>query len=195
MFLGPRINDLEIIALVPAEYRQLLEHTNGYVAYHGGLHVRGACIEPEWHSLRAAWVGEDALHRQFSELLPDDVPFAEDALGDQFVLRRGLVWKLKAECGDISNLNLSLPEFDAAVRADPDEFLELGPLHQFRSEGGTLEPGQLLSVVPPFVFSESADGVSLRAVPARQRISFLSKLAREIRDLPDGSSIRFVPES
>jgi hypothetical protein len=140
------------------------------------------------------WFGEDALHRQFPEVLPDDVPFAEDALGDQFVLRRGIVWKLAAECGEIASLNLSLPAFDAAVRADPDEFLELGPLHQFLSEGGTLEPGQLLSVVPPFLFNEAAGGVSVRAIPARQRVRFLSRLAREVRDLPNGSSVRFELE-
>lgn len=190
MFRGPAIDDSEMLEHLPIEYRRLLEQVNGYVAYHGGLHVRGACLEPAWHSLRAAWFGDAAIHRQFPEVLSDDIPFAEDALGDQFVLRHESVWKLSAESGEVTALNLALTEFDAAVRADPDEFLSLGPLHEFRAQGGTLEPGQLLSVMPPFVFSESATGVSLRAVPTRDRLGFLSQLARQLRQLPDGAVLR-----
>src|SRR5687768_13893517 len=85
MYLGPPIDDEEMLARLPAEYRRLLGEVNGYVAYHGGLHVRGACSTPEWHSLRAAWFGEEAIHRQFPAVSAEDVPFAEDALGDQFV--------------------------------------------------------------------------------------------------------------
>ena len=189
MYRGPDIDDFELLERLPVEYRELLEHTNGYVAFHGGLHVRGACFEPAWHSLRAAWLGEMAIHRHFPDVLPDDVPFAEDALGDQFLLRGATVYKLSGETGEIDSLNMNLVEFDANVRADPDEFLELAPLERFRAEGGVLEPGQLLSVMPPFVFSESAEGVSFRAIPAAERLSFLSRLARQIRDLPDGTQV------
>ncbi len=193
MYRGPDIDDFEIFERLPAEYRELLEHSTGYVAFHGGLHVRGACFEPAWHSLRAAWLGEKAIHCYFPDVLADDVPFAEDALGDQFLLRGGTVWKLSGETGEVVSLDMNLVEFDANVRADPEEFLELAPLERFRAEGGVLEPGQLLSVMPPFVFSESADGVSVRAIPAAQRLSFLSKLARQIRDLPDGAQIAIKP--
>jgi hypothetical protein len=192
MYLGPEIDDFEILRLLPDSYRALLEVANGYVAYNGGLHVRGACFSPEWHSLRAAWRGDEAVHRLFPEVLADDVPFAEDALGDQFVLRQGVVWNLSAETGEIASLRLTLPEFDAAVRADPDGFLALGPLHQFLSEGGKLEPGQLLGAYPPFVFKESADGVMISAEPARERRLFLSDLARQIRDVPDGEEVDLI---
>lgn len=191
MYLGPEIDDFEILERLPAEYRGLLETTNGYVAFHGGLHVRGACFEPSWHSLRAAWLGDGAIHRYFPDVLAEDVPFAEDALGDQFLLRGATVWKLSGETGEVASLNMNLVEFDANVRADPDEFLELAPLERFRAEGGVLEPGQLLSVIPPFVFGESADGVSFRAIPTAERLSFLAKLAREIRNLPDGARVEF----
>ena len=190
MYQGPEIDDFEILERLPAEYRALLELTNGYVAFHGGLHVRGACIEPAWHSLRAAWLGERAIHKYFPDVLVDDIPFAEDALGDQFLLRDKMVYKLSGETGEVTSMDMTLVQFDANVHADPEEFLELAPLQRFRSEGGALEPGELLSVMPPFVFSESADGVSFRAIPAAQRLSFLSKLARQIRNLPDGTQVK-----
>jgi len=195
MYIGPPVDDFEVLGRLPDAYVDLLEVVNGYVAYHGGLHVRGACMLPEWHSLRAAWFGEDAIHRLFPVVSPDDVPFAEDAMGDQFLIRRDVVWRLDAETGAIASTNLRLNEFDEAARADPDHFLQLAPLHQFLSEGGRLEPGQLLSVYPPFVFEESAGSVSMKAVATLERRRYLADLARQLRDVPDGASTRFVPES
>jgi hypothetical protein len=192
MYIGPQIDDREILASIPADYRGILETVNGFFAYYGGLHVRGACLEPSWHSLRAAWFSDDAIHRLFPSVLPSDVPFGQDALGDQFLLRDDRVWKLEAESGEVASLDLTLAEFDAAARADPDGFLQLAPLHEFRAQGGRLEPGYLLSVVPPFVFRESADGVTYAAVPVSDRLHFLSQLARGLRDLPDGARVRLV---
>lgn len=193
MYVGPPIDDVAILAQLPAELQTFLASTNGYVAYHGGLHVRGACLAPDWHSLRSAWEGDDAIHRLFPSVLASDVPFAEDVVGDQFVIRDDFIWKLRAESGDVVPLQLTLAEFDAAARADPDELLELAPLRQFRLDGGELAPGQLLSVYPPFVLQQATHPYSLRAVPTRERLLFLSDLARHLRDIPDGTPIRLEP--
>jgi hypothetical protein len=103
MYVGPPIDDPEMFERLLAEYRDLLARANGYVAYHGGLHVRGACLAPEWHSLRAACDGERAVHRLWPVVSLSDVPFAEDALGDQFVLRGAQVHRLSAETGELES--------------------------------------------------------------------------------------------
>jgi hypothetical protein len=193
MYRGPPIDDPEILARLPVEYAQLLQTMNGYVAYHGGLHVRGACLAPDWHSIRSAWEGEHAIHRLFPAVSPEDVPFAQDVFGDQFVLRQGTVWRLDAEAGTIVSLAMPLWEFDAAVRADPDEFLSLAPLREHQAQGGTIEPGQLLSVFPPFVL-RSQSKPSYRAISARDRIRFLSNFAAQIKDIPDGSTVEMKVE-
>jgi hypothetical protein len=193
MYVGPPIDDPEILDLLPEPYARLLRGMNGYVAYHGGLHVRGACREPQWHSLRYAWSGDGALRRLYPSLDPNDIPFAEDALGDQYVIRDGIVHQLSGEAGDLTSRDMNIVDFDAAVRADPYEFLGLGPLAQFRAQGGELQPGELLSVMPPFVTAESANGITVRAMPARERIEWLAMLAKQIRDLPDGGQVEFVP--
>lgn len=195
MFRGPPIDDPDLLPRLCAAHRQLLETVNGYVAYHGGLHVRGACRSPIWHSLREAWSGPRAIHRLFPAVSPEDVPFGQDALGDQFVLRDGRVWKLAAEIGELMSLDMPLWDFDAAIRADPDGFLNLAPLRRFQAEGGTLEPGQLLSVMPPFVVKhDGAENYSYRAIPAQDRLNFLCDLAAQLRDVPDGTQIQFKVE-
>ena len=192
MYIGPPIDDLAILERLPAEYRHLLTRANGYVAYNGGLHVRGACVVPEWHSLRAAWEGERALHRLFPAVTPDDIPFGQDALGDQYLLRAEVVHRLAGETGEVESLGVDLAAFDSAVRSNPVAYLSLAPLEAFRAEGGTLEPGQLLSVYPPYVFKESAAGVSFRATSAAARIEYLASLAAQLRGIPEGAEVRFT---
>lgn len=191
MYVGPPIDDAEILERVPAIYRHLLERTNGYVAYHGGLHVRGACLEPLWHSLRAAWFGDAALHRLYPAVQETDIPFAEDAMGDQFLIREDVVYRLFSETGEVESLGLDLYEFDQSARADPVEYLALAPLEQYRAEGGELKPGQLLSVFPPLIVKQDKAAPSYRAIDALERRRWLASLAEQLRGLPDGAQVRF----
>jgi hypothetical protein len=191
-YTGPRIDDPEIVEDLPAELANLLSRTNGFIAFRGGFHVRGACLAPPWHSLRSAWRGPESFSTWYRAVRPTDLPFAEDALGDQFILREGLVYRLAAETGEIEPLNQPLLDLLEAVRADAIGTLGLQPLLRFEAEGGILEPGQLLSVYPPFCTKESANGVSLRAVPASPRQASLASFAAQIADLGDGSTIEIV---
>jgi len=176
-YVGPQPGDPEVLSALPDELRRFLEERNGLVAHGGGLHIRGACEEPAWHSLARVWTGPRALHERYAAVRPGDVPFAQDAVGDQWLLRDERVIRLLAETGDVEDLGQSFGEF---LRA-PVDTLRLQPLLQFNSQGGTLSPGQLLSVYPPFCTEEAAGGVSLAAVPAEDRLAFLADFARALR--------------
>lgn len=52
-----------------------------------------------------------------------------------------------------------------------------------------MEPGQLLSVMPPFVVASPDTKYSYRAINALDRLGFLADFAKQIRDLPDGANI------
>ncbi|HJT77983.1 MAG TPA: hypothetical protein VJ739_12340, partial [Gemmataceae bacterium] len=188
-FTGPRLDDEGSLDRLPPDLAGLLRQINGFILFHGGLHVRGACREPAWHSLRDAWEGEAAFHRLYPQVRPDDVPFAEDCMGDQFLLHDTQVWKLAAETGQVQSLGVRLGSFFERVEADPVEFLSLHPLLRFRLDGGRLEPGQLLAAFPPFCIKESADGVRLAAISAGERRRFLADLAAQLRDVPEGCKV------
>jgi hypothetical protein len=189
-FVGPPLDDEDVMQRLPADFVGLLRQFNGFIQFHGGLHIRGACRGPAWHSLRDAWDGESAVRR----LYPEDVPFGEDCLGDQFLLRAGEVWRLSAETGGMESLGIDLHGFFEAVAADAARFLELGPLLRFQQEGGILEPGQLLGAYPPFCTEEAAHGVSLASFSTDERRRFLAHLAANLRDVPDGDKIMFRVE-
>ena len=191
-FRGPDFVETPLAAELPSEYVNVIRETNGFVAFDGGFHLRGVCEAPPWHSLTNAWRGEDALYRLFPTLRDSDLPFGQDCMGDQFILREGSVHKLSAETGDLQTMAVSWQAFFQSLSENAFEFLQLHPLVQFQRDGGDLQPGQLLSAYPPFATKESASGVSLAAVPADERIRFLSDLSRQLAGVAKGQRFRVL---
>ena len=150
---GESIEDVEILPELPADLVRVLSVTNGFVLHDGAVHVRGACLTPEWHSLRAAWRGPTAFQVLYDDVRPTDVPFAQDQLGDQFLIRDGVIFRLSGETGEIEHLAESLQEFLNKVSSDIEGFLNVGLDHK-------MQPGQLLHAYPPFCFRESGAGAS-----------------------------------
>lgn len=189
-YSGPALDDPEILERLPPELAAALHGRNGCIGYLGGLHIRGACRAPGWHSLRHAWEGPDALHALFPEVAASDVPFGEDAFGDQFLLRGGRVVRLSGELGEITDVADSLEALLAGLLADAERVLDYQPLLNFHREGGELRPGQLLAAYPPFVLAAEGSERQLRAVDAVERRRFLADLAGRLHGLPDGAEVR-----
>jgi hypothetical protein len=167
-WVGPGIDDRGTLQALPADLRALLESRNGFIAHHGGLHVRGACREPRWHSLGYWWRGDDALHRLFTAVHATDIPFAQDASGNQFLLRDAEVHRLVTREGVLERLGMGLGGFLHAAEHDAEGFLSLMALSRFVAEGGKLHPGELLDV---------RAGHVPRAVPAADLIGALARTA------------------
>lgn len=134
-------------------------------------------------------MGENALWILFSSVEQTDVPFGQDALGDQFLLRDGTVHRLQSETGHIEALQCGLYDFLEAAQFDAVKFLSLEPLLQFLNDNGVLQPGQLLSAYPLFCTTNAKDGVSLHAISSQERIAFLASFAAQTSSLPDGTAI------
>ncbi len=157
-YQGPAIDDDAVLEELPEELASILQQVNGVIAGAGAFHLRGACREPAWHSLAAALHGPTSFAARYRSVREGDIPFAQDALGDQYLLREGAVVRLDAESDETKDVAPSLVEFLEKVSASPVEYLQLGPLVAFWEEGGTLAPGQLLSVYPPLVMRADSAG-------------------------------------
>lgn len=189
-YQGPEYQaDQEIESLLPDNLLSLLKQINGFIQFGGGLHVRGLCNEPEWHSLRAALFGENAIHKLYPSVEKSDVPFAQDCVADQYLLRDRTVYKLFAETGELESLDFGLGSFLSAASTDPVEFLGLEPLLQLQNQEQHLEPGQVIHVYPPFCTEQAKNGVSLKPVSITEAIVFLSAFSKQINTVGNGSKI------
>ncbi len=189
-YRGPNFeDDHRLAARLPDNLRGLLKQINGFIQYVGGLHLRGLCAEPAWHGLDLVWTGPLALHENYAEVRPDDVPFAQDCMADQFLLRGKDVLKLYAETGELEDLSLDLRGFLEEANRDPVEFLGMHPLLQAVQDGHEPKPGQVLHAYPPFCMKAEGHEVSLRPVPIEEALAYLAHLSKEIRDLPEGAEI------
>ncbi len=187
-YIGPAIDDKATYSKLPKELQHLLNETNGYIAFGGGFHLRGACSSPDWHSINAFWEGEYALYRLFNNVSSTDIPFAEDCMGDQFIIREGNILKLLAETGEIEDMETNIADFLANIEDNPVEFLLLHPLMRFYSDGGKLEPGQLLFVYPPFCTTEASDEIYLDPIDSIQLLMGHARLSQELSKLSPGES-------
>ncbi len=188
---GTPVDDYEMLQRVPQALAESLQRRNGYIAALGGFHLRGASSSPAWHSLRTAWEGPNALHRLFPALCSTDVPFAQDCFGDQFLLREGRVIHLQGETGTVQQMDMNWQEYMRRVDVDPFGFLNLEPLRRYREQGGALEPGQLLSVYPPF--NAVGGGASFRPIDTMERIAALADFALQISEVQNGEQVTIVP--
>jgi hypothetical protein len=180
---GESIDDVEILRELPPELFRILSQVNGFILHEGALHVRGASSDPEWHSLRVAWQGPKSFAALYPDVRKTDIPFAQDMVGDQFLLRDGAVVRLAAETGEIEPMCDSLQKFFDGVRNDIETFLNAGLTHK-------LKPGELLYAFPPFCFNNEGEKISLSPISAWGLISAHADLARQIRDVPDGEKIK-----
>ena len=189
IFKGPPLEDASVLQGLPGELFEILWQVNGFVAYAGGLHVRGFVDEPEWHSFSRYHSGEMALAKLFPQVKKYDFPFAQDFLGNQFLLRDSEVFKLRADTGEATSMRVDLAEFFEAANKDPVSYLSLELLALFHEQSGGLEPGQLIHTMPPLCLKREDKKLAMKAVPADNAISFLAHFARQINDAPEGTEI------
>ena len=169
------ITDEETFEFLPEDLAAFYENVNGIVAFQGGLQIRGCVQEPAWNSLYEAWKGDYAFYKTYTNMHKDDIPFAQDCMGDQYFLRDEIVWILQTETGDVYDLEIDFIDFIEEAIEDPVEFLSLHPLVQYLNEEGELKPGQLLSCLPA-ICEEVAEDVEyiMKPVSVDERLAWLS---------------------
>lgn len=189
IYKGPPLEDPAVLQGLPGELFEVLWQVNGFIAYAGGLHVRGFADAPQWHSFSRYHWGEMALRDLYPQVKKYDFPFGQDFIGNQFLLRDSEVFKLRADTGEVSSLRVDLAEFFEAAKKDPVSFLSLELLALFHEQHGALEPGQLIHTMPPLCLKRADKKLAMKAVAADNAISFLAHFARQINETPEGSEI------
>jgi len=184
IYIGKEIEDKDTFDILPDYLKDYYTRQNGLIAYHGGLHIRGCVLTPKWHSLGYVWFGALKLSDLFDCLTPNDIPFAQDCYGDQFLIRDNKIMRLLSETSDLEFLDIDFNNFIKKVKEDPKGFLKIGNTDKF-----ALKPGQLVNVIPPFCINIDTER-SFKLIDSEEQIRFLSYFSKQINKLPDGTIIK-----
>jgi len=185
IYSGQKIDDFDTFDILPDYLKDFFLVQNGFIAFKGGLHIRGCVKTPSWHSINESWFGDIKLSGLFDSIDINDIPIGQDCFGDQFVIRHNSVWHLFAEIDEIVDLGLNFNEFIEQIYNSPKEFLNIDLIDNIN-----LKPGQLINVVPPFCI-KADKGYSFKPIGTESQIKYLSFLSKQIKNLPNGTTIDF----
>ncbi|MFA9444899.1 SMI1/KNR4 family protein [Egicoccus sp. AB-alg6-2] len=116
--------------------------------------------------------------------------FAEDVFGGQFALTPDGIVAFDPETGAVDHLAATLDEWAQAI-LDDHAVLTGHPLARaWQTRHGPLPPAQRLVPVVPFVLGGPFDLENLHALDATQGMRLRGELAAQLRDLPDGATVR-----
>lgn len=176
------IEDPDILSVLPNEYQSLLSMVNGFILKGGWFHVRGAVENPYWHSIREAFLGPRAIHKIFRSVIHGDIPFGQDSLGNQYLLRESNIFYLNGEKGTIDPIDIPFTDFIEGLFRNPEQFISIDHVRHFQARGGGLEPSELLNAYPPIMVypPEERLRVSLHPVNVDDQLDFLSKLSSSV---------------
>ena len=183
-FAAPGAAD-EIDPRLPDALRAALAQHDGFIVDDGAFHMRGVgASHPSWHRLDGCVVGDGGVFDVYDVLEPGDVAFAQNMLGDQFILRGEAVYFLDAEVGELERVSGTLQAFLGSVNDEGDNLPRYGGR-------APLELGDLMHAHPPFCCVTDSGAYSLRPTGADELHRFHAELYIQMRDLPDGAQLSF----
>ncbi|HEX6291761.1 MAG TPA: hypothetical protein VFZ66_21425 [Herpetosiphonaceae bacterium] len=173
-----------------AELAALLKQKNGLLAFESALHLFPIGPVTSGYSLEA-WNSPTLWREGYEDAAQDALFFAEDIFGEQFCIRGARIWRFNPETGDSEELAPTLEQW--AQRLLEDYNLETGYAlaHEWQNQYGALPLGKRLLPKIPFVAGGKYAVENLYATDAVTGMRFRADLARQIRNLPDGTQIRF----
>ncbi|MBT3161854.1 SMI1/KNR4 family protein [Streptomyces sp. Vc74B-19] len=168
----------------------MLGRINGFYAFEASLHVfpvdsAGSSTDLEEWNAPQLW--RDAYDGMAEGLFF----FAEDIFGGQFAIKDEVIHSFDPETGESSPVAESLEGWAAEILSDY-EFLTGYPVaHEWQALNGVIEDGSRLIPKCPFVLGGEFSTGNMYVLDSVKAMRLRGDLAVQLRDLPDGATVRF----
>jgi hypothetical protein len=175
-----------------ADLLALLQQRNGFFAFESALLVRPSGDGSVLANLES-W-NEPALWRESyagTPLPSNALFFAEDAFGGPFALDSAGVLAVNPETGESERIAADLEGWAQAILDDPAFLTGHTLARDWQQAHGALGVGQRLVPATPFVLGGDYSVENLVAYEAPRGMRARGGLARQLVDVPDGTSIVF----
>ncbi|ALV28015.1 hypothetical protein APZ00_13840 [Pannonibacter phragmitetus] len=179
-FAGPLTDDL----------LRMLRQRNGFYALESALHVfpthsssQEICLD-DWN--------ESTLWRNaYKELADGCLFFAEDIFGGQFCIKDNLIYTFDPETGGLDYLADDMEGWAKAIITDYEILTGYPLAHQWQQQNGPLPTKKRLLPKIPFVVGGEFKMDNLYSIDSVEGMKFRANIAIQIKELPDGSQIKF----
>ncbi|NWJ44709.1 MAG: SMI1/KNR4 family protein [Chloroflexi bacterium] len=172
-----------------AEFAGLCLQKNGFFAFESALHVFPVGNTLHTYNLQR-WNSETLWRSEYSDMAEGFLFFAQDAFGEQFGLKDGYVWRFNPETGDSVQISSSLEEWAGLLLSDYE--YETGYIfaHEWQNRKGRLLADHRILPLVPFVAGGKYELTNFYSENMVAGMKSRANLARQIRDLPNGSPIQ-----
>ena len=189
----PWEGDLSDHALVTSELAALLQQRNGFYAFESALHVFPSQSKANSEQRKSLqwWNAAETWRGHFGGNASGLVFFAEDALGTQFALADRAVLRFDPETGETEPLADGIEQWAEDLMKDFSAMTAYPLAHDWQAAHGTLPPGQRLAPKEPFELGGEFEDENLYAVDAVEGMKLRGELAKQLRDLPEGTQVQF----
>lgn len=176
------------------ELLHLLKIKNGFYAFESALHVFPFVME-NWFENQdlVRWNLPSTWQHMYGET-PSLFAFAEDIFGYQFSSYKDRIVRFDPETGDVEDLCATVEEWAALICQDFNVQTGYPIAHRWQAAKGRIQPGNRLVPIYPFVSSQGTYELSnLYEVNAVKGMLSRADLARQIKNVADGSKVKLVP--
>jgi hypothetical protein len=179
---------LELAGPLAGEFADFLSRKNGFYAFESALHVMAAQACADEIGL-ADWNSEQLWIHEYGDLARGLLFFAEDVFGCQFCLKPDGVYQFDCETARLEKLADDLDGWADAILCDCSYLTGYPLAHQWQEVNGPLAVGDRLVPKKPFFGGGQFTIDNLAALGAAPAMRMRGCIARQIKDIPDGTTI------
>jgi len=186
--------DIGVQETLPQKLYQFLLHSNGLFAFESALMVRPLVNEGGIHSV-FDWNDQKLWKSRYGdEQTQNTLFFAEDAFGCQFGFFENGVYSFDPETGEFDLICKDFIEWCDLIVSEYKQYTGYQLIHEWQKVNGSITFGHRLCPKLPFVLGGQYEIDNLYSTPALDGMLLRASVATQIRDLPDGSSIKIEIE-
>jgi hypothetical protein len=169
---------------------ELLAARNGFYAFESALHVFGSGSTVVGGSLED-WNDNNGWIASYGGLADGAFFFAEDVFGGQFAIIGDEICTFDPETAATEAVSSSIEDWAGQLVQNYSVLTGFVVAHDWQTQHGVIEPGCRLVPKRPFVLGGEFSAANVCSLAAVKGIHVRADLALQIRDLPDGSKIRY----
>jgi hypothetical protein len=172
---------------------ELLRIKNGFYAFESALHVFADLGAPPDRGLYD-WNDEAGWRAAYLGMAKEAVFFAEDVFGTQFCIHDGAIATFEPETGAFERMAADMDEWATLILGDYSYWSGHAVGRAWQLLHGPLPIGSRLVPITPFVMGGRYEAANVHAMDAAAGMEYRASIAVQIRDLPDGTSVKIRVE-